>query len=94
MHARITTFYVPQHRYTDALAILNEIVPSLRQHDHVEGLTILADRPSGKLTVIFWCASAEACGHLPAIHLKGLAAGDPRQEDIAVMVHEHYAETS
>jgi hypothetical protein len=93
MHARITTFYVPQHRFADALAVLREIAPSLRQHTQIAGLTVLADRASGKLTVILRCASAEECGQLPDIHLKGLAAGTPRQEDVAVVMHEDYIGT-
>jgi NaMN:DMB phosphoribosyltransferase len=56
----------------------------------VQGVTVLADRTSGELTVILLCASADLCGQLPAIHLKGLASGEPRQEDVAVALHEQY----
>jgi hypothetical protein len=94
MHARITTFYVPPHRFTDAVGILNEIAPSLRQHSLVEGFTVFTDRSKGKLTVVVWCASAAHCDQLPEIKLKGLSSGEPRQEDVAVALHEQYAQAS
>jgi hypothetical protein len=90
MHARITTYFVPPHRFADALNILRELAPSLREHSLVTGFTVLADRRSGKLTTILYCASAAHCDQLPEIHLKGLASGEPRQEDVAVDLHEQY----
>jgi hypothetical protein len=94
MHARITTFSVPRHRFADAVGILNEVAPSLRQHALVAGFTVFADRAKGKLTVVVWCASAAHCDQLPAIQLRGLSSGEPRQEDVAVALHEQYAQAS
>ena len=93
MYAAVSTLFVPAPRLDEALATLDRLTPSLRRHAAVQGVTVLADRASGKITVVLVCASPEIAARLPPIHLAGLAVGEARVEQVLAPLHEHYTES-
>lgn len=94
MHARVTTLDMDPGRIDDAMGTLeSEDVPGFKEIDGFKGMTVLADRQSGKcLAVTFWesedtmRASEEQVKDARARAAERGAAGEPQIELFEVVL--------